>query len=49
MIRSLIAFAAAGLLAACTVGPDYKRPEAELPADFGVAQSPSPAPEMAPR
>lgn len=33
------------LLAACTLGPDYKRPEVDLPADFGVGQSNLPAAE----
>jgi multidrug efflux system outer membrane protein len=32
-------------LAGCTVGPDYKRPDMELPKDYGVAQSPTPAPQ----
>jgi multidrug efflux system outer membrane protein len=27
------------LLASCTIGPDYKRPEVDLPKDFGVVQS----------
>ncbi len=30
------------LLAGCTVGPDYKRPDLDLPKDFGVAQAPLP-------
>ena len=29
------------LLAGCTVGPDFKRPDSELPRDFGVAQAPT--------
>ncbi|MGZ5073586.1 MAG: TolC family protein, partial [Usitatibacter sp.] len=33
------------LLAGCTVGPDYKRPELDLPGDFGVAQAPLPPAE----
>jgi outer membrane protein, multidrug efflux system len=33
------------ILAGCTVGPDFKRPEAELPKDYGVAQSPLPPAE----
>jgi multidrug efflux system outer membrane protein len=33
------------LLAGCTVGPDYKRPELDLPKDYGVSQSPAPAPQ----
>jgi outer membrane protein, multidrug efflux system len=38
------AFAGATMaLAACTVGPDYKRPEVDLPQSFGVAQSSVPA------
>jgi len=32
------------LLQGCTVGPDYKRPDLDLPKDFGVAQSTVPAP-----
>src|SRR4051794_23836947 len=31
--------AVALLLSACTLGPDYKRPEVDLPATLGVAQS----------
>ena len=38
-------FITATLLSACTVGPSYTRPDVDLPKDFGVAQSPSPAPE----
>jgi multidrug efflux system outer membrane protein len=38
--------AALALLAAgCTVGPNFTRPDVDLPADLGVAQSPVPAPE----
>ena len=33
------------LLAGCAIGPDYQRPEVELPADFGVVQSSAQAPE----
>jgi outer membrane protein TolC len=33
------------LLAGCTVGPDYKRPDLELPKDYGVVQAPVPAPQ----
>ncbi|HYC38419.1 MAG TPA: efflux transporter outer membrane subunit [Usitatibacter sp.] len=33
------------LVVGCTVGPDYRRPEVELPATYGVAQSTVPAPE----
>jgi len=33
------------LLQGCTVGPDYKRPDVDLPKDFGVVQSTVPAPE----
>ena len=32
-------------LAACTVGPNYQRPDVDLPKDLGVAPSPAPAPE----
>ena len=38
----LIAFATM-LLSACTVGPNFARPDLDLPKDFGVAQSPAPA------
>src|SRR5690349_5069410 len=31
------------LLQGCTVGPDYKRPDMDLPRDFGVVQSTAPA------
>jgi len=31
-------------LQGCTVGPNFKRPEVDLPAKFGVTQSPAPAP-----
>jgi multidrug efflux system outer membrane protein len=33
------------LLQGCTVGPNFSRPAMELPADYGVVQSPLPAPE----
>jgi multidrug efflux system outer membrane protein len=33
------------LLQGCTVGPNYTRPEVDLPRDFGVAQAPVPASE----
>ena len=33
------------LLSGCMVGPNYSRPEMDLPKDFGVAQSAAPAPE----
>ena len=33
------------MLAGCTVGPDYKRPELDLPKDYGVTQSNAPAPQ----
>ena len=39
-----IAFAAM-LLAGCTVGPDYKRPDVDLPKEYGIAQASVPAPE----
>ena len=44
MTRSL-AFAAAALFAGCAIGPDYKRPEVDLPKDFGVVQTTSQPPE----
>src|SRR4051812_16181297 len=37
--------AAAVLAAGCTVGPDYRRPEMDLPQSLGLAQSPKPAPQ----
>src|SRR5450432_2592239 len=39
-----IAFAAM-LLAGCAIGPNYTRPDVDLPRDFGVAQASVPAPE----
>jgi multidrug efflux system outer membrane protein len=39
-----LAFAAM-LLAGCTVGPDYKRPDLDLPQEYGIAQASVPAPE----
>ena len=33
------------ILAGCTIGPDYQRPDVDLPKDFGVAQAAQPAPE----
>ena len=33
------------LLAGCTLGPNYQRPEVDLPKDFAIAQAPTPAPE----
>jgi outer membrane protein, multidrug efflux system len=33
------------ILAGCAIGPDYKRPEVDLPKDLGVAQSAQPAAE----
>jgi multidrug efflux system outer membrane protein len=45
-LRKLTAVAFAGfVLAACTVGPNYSRPEADLPKGFGVTQSPLPPAE----
>jgi multidrug efflux system outer membrane protein len=41
----ILAIFAAMVLASCTVGPNYSRPDVDLPKDFGVAQSPAPAPE----
>ena len=32
-------------LAGCTLGPNYQRPEVDLPKDYAVAQAPVPAPE----
>ena len=39
-----IAFAAM-LLAGCTVGPNYSRPDVDLPKEYGVAQASVPAPQ----
>jgi multidrug efflux system outer membrane protein len=44
MIKHCIA-ALALLVAGCSVGPNFKRPDVDLPKDLGVAQSPAPAPE----
>ena len=33
------------MLAGCTVGPDYKRPDLDLPKDYGVTQSAAAAPQ----
>ena len=42
----VIAFAVVALLAAaCAVGPDYQRPETDLPKDFGVVQGQAQPPE----
>jgi multidrug efflux system outer membrane protein len=41
----LMAALAVMMLAGCAIGPDYKRPDLELPKDYGVAQSPAPAPQ----
>ena len=43
MIRRAAGLLLALTIAGCTLGPDYKRPEVDLPKDFGVAQSPLPA------
>jgi multidrug efflux system outer membrane protein len=43
-ILMLLAFATM-LLAGCTVGPNYARPDVDLPKDFAVAQSPVPPAE----
>jgi len=40
---ALLAFAL--FLSACTIGPDYTRPEVDLPKEYAVAQSQVPAPE----
>ena len=34
VFTALTAFAGAALLAACTVGPDYQRPQAEVPPEW---------------
>jgi multidrug efflux system outer membrane protein len=36
---------AALALASCTVGPEYQRPQVDLPAEYAVAQAATPAPE----
>ncbi|MGE5615489.1 MAG: TolC family protein, partial [Bacillota bacterium] len=43
MVRGPILLAL--FLSACAIGPDYQRPAVDLPKDYGVAQSPSPAAE----
>jgi outer membrane protein, multidrug efflux system len=40
-----VGLAALLVLSGCMVGPDYKRPELDLPKDYGVTQAPVPAPE----
>ena len=45
MTRHFIMAALALLLAGCTVGPNYQRPDVDLPRNLGVVQSPAPAPE----
>ena len=44
MIKLLIVGVALAV-AACTVGPDYKRPDVDLPQSLGLAQSPNPPAE----
>ena len=43
MIKPLTLIAVALVVAGCSVGPDYKRPDVDLPKDLAVAQSASPA------
>jgi len=43
--RPAIAMMLAASLAACTLGPNYSRPDVDLPKDYAVAQSQVPAPE----
>lgn len=45
VVRRVLAALAAVLLGACAVGPDYTRPDVDLPKDLGVAQAAMPAPE----
>ena len=45
MIKHAFAAAMAIVLAGCTVGPEYKRPEVDLPQNYGVGQRPVPAAE----
>lgn len=44
MGRGPVSIALALFLSACAVGPDYQRPEVDLPKDLGVAQAATPAP-----
>jgi outer membrane protein, multidrug efflux system len=46
-MRRLALLAPALLLAACTVGPDYKRPAVDTPPDFRGAMAPSTEPSLA--
>lgn len=41
-IRTCLAVAAVGVLAGCTVGPDFHEPRVRLPARFSAATQPSP-------
>jgi outer membrane protein, multidrug efflux system len=43
--RMLVAAAFSAALSGCAVGPDYARPELELPKGIAASQSPVPAPE----
>ena len=43
--RRSAALLVALLAGGCTVGPDYVRPEVDVPKDYGVAQAPAPAPQ----
>ena len=45
MIKPGFVTAAALLLASCSIGPDYKRPDVDLPQGLGLAQSPNPPAE----
>jgi multidrug efflux system outer membrane protein len=47
VLALLLLFVALALmfLNGCAIGPDYQRPATDLPKDYGVAQSPSPAGE----
>jgi multidrug efflux system outer membrane protein len=45
MARGPICVVLGLLLASCAIGPDYQRPETDLPKDFGVQQSQAQAPE----
>src|SRR5688572_14948498 len=47
MMRSLMGGLTAVFIAGCTVGPNYKQPEAPVPANYGAAPATQPAADVA--